>query len=168
MSPVVNARVEKFAHFNTWVTGSVMRAVANGGSLKFGVQGASATNWFPRVNGVRDNGNRLYLDGIQKLNTYSKNLHGHLNRQANDECTLENESKGRSIGSLKHIDDSAQDCCIFIMLAMEIPWFHLKPLIHQHDNGVNASRKLYKHSLYQPQSMVQHGHIFVFNQTKIF
>ena len=43
-----------------WVTGSVMWAVASGGSLKFGVQGASATNWFSRVNGVRDNGIRLY------------------------------------------------------------------------------------------------------------
>ena len=39
---------------------SVMRAVASGASLKFGVQGASATNWFSRVNGARDNGIRLY------------------------------------------------------------------------------------------------------------
>ena len=39
-----------------WVIGSVMWAAANGESLKFGVQGATATNWFPRVNGVRDNG----------------------------------------------------------------------------------------------------------------
>ena len=36
---------------------SVIRAVASGASLKFGVQGASATNWFSRV---RDNGIRLY------------------------------------------------------------------------------------------------------------
>ena len=35
-------------------------AVANGASLKFGVQGACATNWFSRVNGARDNGIRLY------------------------------------------------------------------------------------------------------------
>ena len=39
---------------------SVIRAVASGVSLKFGVQGASATNWLSRVNGVRDNGIRLY------------------------------------------------------------------------------------------------------------
>ena len=42
-----------------WVTGSVMWAAAIDESLKFGVQGASATNWFPRVNGARDNGIRL-------------------------------------------------------------------------------------------------------------
>ena len=40
--------------------GSVIRAVASGASLKFGVQGASATNWFLRVNGARDNRIRLY------------------------------------------------------------------------------------------------------------
>ena len=40
---------------------SVIRAVASGASLKFGVQGASATNWFSRVNGARDNGIRLYI-----------------------------------------------------------------------------------------------------------
>ena len=39
---------------------SVIRAVASGTSLKFGVQGASATNWFSRVNGARDNGILLY------------------------------------------------------------------------------------------------------------
>ena len=33
---------------------SVIRAVASGVSLKFGVQGASATNWLSRVNGARD------------------------------------------------------------------------------------------------------------------
>ena len=38
----------------------VIRAVASGASLKFGVQGASATNWFSRVNDARDNGIRLY------------------------------------------------------------------------------------------------------------
>ena len=43
-----------------WVTGSVMWAAASDESLKFGVQGASATNWFPRVDGARDNGIRLY------------------------------------------------------------------------------------------------------------
>ena len=44
-------------HVGYW---SVIRAVAGGASLKFGVQGASATNWFSRVNGARDNGIRLY------------------------------------------------------------------------------------------------------------
>ena len=39
---------------------SVIRAVASGASLKFGVQGASATNWLSRVNGEVDNGIRLY------------------------------------------------------------------------------------------------------------
>ena len=34
----------------------VMWAAASDESLKFGVQGATATNWFSRVNGVRDNG----------------------------------------------------------------------------------------------------------------
>ena len=43
-----------------WVTGSVMWAAASDESLKFGVQGATATNWFPRVNGARDNGIWLY------------------------------------------------------------------------------------------------------------
>ena len=43
-----------------WVTGSVMWAAASDESLKFGVQGATATNWFPRVNGERDNGIWLY------------------------------------------------------------------------------------------------------------
>ena len=43
MSPVMNARVEKFAHINTCGL-PVCRAVASGASLKFGVQGASATN----------------------------------------------------------------------------------------------------------------------------
>ena len=40
---------------------SVIRAVASGATLKFGVQGASATNWFSRVNGAQDNGIRLYM-----------------------------------------------------------------------------------------------------------
>ena len=50
-----------------WVTGSVMWAVASGESLKFGVQGASAsaTNWFSRVNGAQDNGIRLYMEWIK-------------------------------------------------------------------------------------------------------
>ena len=39
---------------------SVIRAVPSGASLKFGVQGASATNWLSRVNRTRDNGIRLY------------------------------------------------------------------------------------------------------------
>ena len=43
-----------------WVTGSVMWAAASDESLKFGVQGASATNWILRVTGARDNGIRLY------------------------------------------------------------------------------------------------------------
>ena len=42
------------------VTGSVMWAVMSGASLKFGVQGASATNWFSQINGARDNGIQLY------------------------------------------------------------------------------------------------------------
>ena len=46
-----------------WVTSSVIRAVASGASLKFGVQCASATNWFSRVNGARDNGIWLYRSG---------------------------------------------------------------------------------------------------------
>ena len=47
---------------------SVIRAVASGAPLKFGVQGASATNWFSRVNGARDNGIRLYkeVSGLQQ------------------------------------------------------------------------------------------------------
>ena len=44
-----------------WVTGSVMGAVASVASLKFGVQGASATNWFSRDNGARDKGIRDWL-----------------------------------------------------------------------------------------------------------
>ena len=43
-----------------WVIGSVMWVAARGESLNFGVQGATATNWFPRVNGARDNGIWLY------------------------------------------------------------------------------------------------------------
>ena len=43
-----------------WVTGSVMWAAVNDESLKFGVQGVITTNWFPRVNGARDNGIWLY------------------------------------------------------------------------------------------------------------
>ena len=46
-----------------WVAASVMCAVASGASLKFGVQGVSATNWFSRVNGARDNGIWLYDNG---------------------------------------------------------------------------------------------------------
>ena len=52
--------VEKFAHFNTWVTGFVMWAATSDQSLKFGVQGASATNQFQWVNSARDNGIWLY------------------------------------------------------------------------------------------------------------
>ena len=44
-------------HVGYW---SVIRAVASGVSLKFGVQGASATNWLSRVNSARDNGIWLY------------------------------------------------------------------------------------------------------------
>ena len=44
-----------------WVIGSVMWAAASGESLKFGVQGATGTNWFQRVNGARDNGVWLYF-----------------------------------------------------------------------------------------------------------
>ena len=41
---------------------SVIRAITSGASLKFGVQGASATNWFSWVNGARDKGIRLYKE----------------------------------------------------------------------------------------------------------
>ena len=43
-----------------WVTDSVMWAAASDESLKFGVQGFASTNWFPWVNGARDNGIWLY------------------------------------------------------------------------------------------------------------
>ena len=46
---------------------SVIRAVPSGVSLKFGVQGASATNWLSRVNGARDNGIRLYSPDTPNL-----------------------------------------------------------------------------------------------------
>ena len=46
---------------------SVIRAVASGVSLKFGVHGASATNWLSRVNGARDNGIRLYSPEMPNL-----------------------------------------------------------------------------------------------------
>ena len=42
-----------------WVIGSVMWAAASDESLKFGVHSATATNWFPRVNGAQDN--RIWL-----------------------------------------------------------------------------------------------------------
>ena len=51
-----------------WVTGSVMWAAVNDKSLKFGVQGATATNWFPRVNGARDN--RIWLYTLFALLTF--------------------------------------------------------------------------------------------------
>ena len=44
-----------------WVTGSAMWAFTSGGSLKFGVQGASTTSWFSLVNGTWDNGIRMYM-----------------------------------------------------------------------------------------------------------
>ena len=59
MSPVMNARVEKFTHINT--CGLPVCHTGSRESLKFGVQGASATNWFSRVNGARDNGIWLYM-----------------------------------------------------------------------------------------------------------
>ena len=49
---------------------SVIRAVASGASLKFGVQGASATNWFSRVNGAQDNGIRLYAPCQWEMTLY--------------------------------------------------------------------------------------------------
>ena len=71
MSPAMNGRVEKFAHFNTCGSPAlVMWATASDESLKFGVQGASATNWFPRVNGARDNGIRLYSNIFNKENNF--------------------------------------------------------------------------------------------------
>ena len=48
-------------HVDYW---SVIRAVASGASLKFGVQGASTINWFSWVNGARGNGIRLYFVNI--------------------------------------------------------------------------------------------------------
>ena len=42
----------------------VMWAAASDESLKFGVQGATATNWFSRVNGARDNGISLYISTL--------------------------------------------------------------------------------------------------------
>ena len=61
MSPVVNARVEKF-QTHAW---SVMWAATRGKSLTFGVQAFSATNnWFPWVNGAWDNGSLLYMQNI--------------------------------------------------------------------------------------------------------
>ena len=42
-------------------TGLFQTTVASGASLKFGVQGASTTNWFSRVNGTQDNRIRLWL-----------------------------------------------------------------------------------------------------------
>ena len=50
---------------------SVKQAVVSGSSLKFGVQGASATNWFSRVNGARDNGIRLYISFVHYLFIHS-------------------------------------------------------------------------------------------------
>ena len=47
-----------------WVISSVMWAAASDESLKFGVQGATATNWFPRVNGMQDNRIWLYWESI--------------------------------------------------------------------------------------------------------
>ena len=55
-----------------WVTGSVMWAAASDESLKFGVQCATATNWFPRVNGARDNEIWLYRDSHYKSETVVK------------------------------------------------------------------------------------------------
>ena len=51
-----------------WVIGSVMWAAESDESLKFGVQGATVTNWFSRVNGARDNGIWLYIS-IMTLRT---------------------------------------------------------------------------------------------------
>ena len=54
----------------------VIWAVASGASLKFGVQGASATNWFSRVNGTRDNGILLYMYYSRLAFTKSPNRKG--------------------------------------------------------------------------------------------
>ena len=51
-------------HVGYW---SVIRAVASGVSLKFGIQDASATYWLSRVNGARDNGIRLYSPETSNL-----------------------------------------------------------------------------------------------------
>ena len=52
-----------------WVIGSVMWAAASDESLKFGVQGETATNWFSRVNGARDNGIWLYENSLGDIFT---------------------------------------------------------------------------------------------------
>ena len=55
MLPVMNERVEKFAHFNTCGSPAlVMSAAASEES-----QGLSTTNWFPWVNGMWDNNIQL-------------------------------------------------------------------------------------------------------------
>ena len=58
-----------------WVIGSVMWAAASDKSLKFGVQGATATNWFSRVNGARDNGIWLYIYIIIDSCSFYANVH---------------------------------------------------------------------------------------------
>ena len=69
MSPVMKRRVEKFAHFDTCGSPAlVIWAAASDESLKFGVQRASATNWFPRVIGTWDNGIRLYHTRTDNIN----------------------------------------------------------------------------------------------------
>ena len=57
---------EIFSLQHMWVIGSVMWAAESDESLKFGVQGATATNWFSRVNGARANGIWLYMDFYYK------------------------------------------------------------------------------------------------------
>ena len=68
---------------------SVIRAVASGASLKFGVQGASATNWFSRVNGARDNGIRLYQHPVGRGRKISA-THTHPSTTA--QCDPSNQS----------------------------------------------------------------------------
>ena len=58
-----------------WVIGSLMWAAASDESLKFGVQGATATNWFSQVNGARDNGIWLYFTKQEFLPYQCDDLH---------------------------------------------------------------------------------------------
>ena len=89
-----------------WVTGTVMWAAASDESLKFGVQGATATNWFPRVNGARDNGIWLYL-----LSSHNQAI-----QMAHSKCT----SNSKDTGSLN---------CAHRSPMVSTPWINWKCLL---------------------------------------
>ena len=57
------------SHHYMWVTG--LSYGQSRVARRFGVQGASATNWFSRVNGAGDNGIRLYIY-IYKFNPWNR------------------------------------------------------------------------------------------------